>query len=100
MKKNPRSLSGYGGRSEEAVPQLGGPHPSSIRSPGREMTRPNTTIDATTLPEAPGRGLERNGAADVLRPTMLRGNVKGIVRRVKHYVSVRHQDGARMRQKR
>ncbi len=66
------------------------------------MTRPNTTIDATTLPEAPdgAEGLERNGAADVLRPTMLRGNVKGIVRRVKHYVSVRHQDGARMRQKR
>jgi hypothetical protein len=67
MKKSPRSLSGCGGRSEEAVPQLGGPHPSRIRL-GR--TRPNTTIVATTLP-GPEAGPERSGAAGFSRPTMV-----------------------------
>jgi hypothetical protein len=52
------------------------------------MLRPNTTIDVATL-TAPGDGLEGNGTVDGLRPTMVRRNVKGIVRRVKHYVSVR-----------
>ena len=57
------------------------------------MLRPNTTIDVTTLP-APEAGLEGNGTVDGLRPTMVRGNVKGIVRRVKHNVSVRHLDAS------
>jgi len=55
------------------------------------MLRPNTTIDATTLP-APGVGLEGSGAVDVPRRTMSPRNVKGIVRRVKDNVSVRHND--------
>src|ERR1700722_9167048 len=75
--KKPPLPSGYGGRSEEAVPQFGGPHPSSIRrSSGSEMLRPNTTIDATTLPE-PSAGLERNTAVDRLRPTIVAGKREG-----------------------
>jgi hypothetical protein len=62
------------------------------------MLRPNTTIDVTPLP-APKAGLERNGTVDGLRPTMMRGNVKGIVRRVKRNVSVRHHDASGLRQK-
>src|ERR1700733_173631 len=85
--KKPPLPSGYGGRSEHSVPQLGGPHPSSIRlgSP-----RPNTTTDATTLPE-PEAGVERSRAEDPGPQTMSGRNVKGIVRRVKHNVSGRHK---------
>jgi hypothetical protein len=45
VKKNPRSLSGCEGRSEEGAPQFGGPHPSRISPRGR---RSPPTIDATT----------------------------------------------------
>ncbi len=62
------------------------------------MLRPNTTIDVTTL-TAPETGLEGNGTVDRLRPTMMPGNVKGIVRRVKHNVSVRLRPAATMWQK-